>query len=100
MENILDKVLGSSPKGDSSFDATTQVESNNRQFDKEGNPLRSSAGAIGTSQVMPTTGPEAAALAGVKYNALDLALDPEYNKKLGKAYLDKQIIYLLKQNSI
>ena len=91
MENILDKVLGSSPKGDSSFDATTQVESNNRQFDKEGNPLRSSAGAIGTSQVMPTTGPEAAALAGVKYNALDLALDPEYNKKLGKAYLDKQI---------
>ena len=89
MDNIFDKVLGSS-SNDSAFDATLQVESGNRQFDKQGNPLTSSAGAIGASQVMPSTGPEAAKLANVKYNAFDLALDPEYNKKLGKAYLDKQ----------
>ena len=76
---------------DSGFDATLKVESGNRQFDKYGNPLTSSAGAVGAAQVMPSTGPEAAKLANEEFNPYRLALDEDYNKKLGKAYYEEQL---------
>lgn len=66
------------------FDATVQTESN-------GNPNAvSKKGAQGLMQLMPATAPEAAKLAGVPYDASKLK-DPEYNRKLGEAYLSKQL---------
>ena len=65
-------------------------ESGGRQFDRDGNPLTSSAGAIGVAQVMPKTAPEAARLAGVDFDEQRYRTDPEYNEKLGKAYFREQ----------
>jgi hypothetical protein len=67
------------------------AESRGRQFDREGRPLTSSAGAIGIAQVMPGTAPEAAKLAGLEYDPVRYRTDPEYNKALGKAYFNKQL---------
>lgn len=63
-------------------------ESAGRQFDKNGNPLTSSAGAIGISQMLPSTGPEAAKLAGVEWDENLFYNDPAYNEKLGRAYFN------------
>lgn len=61
-------------------------ESNNRQFDENGNPLTSSAGAIGIGQVMPDTGPEAAEMAGLPWDEERFRTDADYNAALGEAY--------------
>lgn len=61
-------------------------ESGGKQFDAEGRPLTSSAGAIGVAQVMPKTAPEAARYAGVEFDENRYRTDPDYNKTLGKAY--------------
>lgn len=75
---------------DNMSNAMYLTESNDQQFDKAGNPLTSSAGAIGAAQVMPTTAPEAAKLAGLEYDEQRYKNDKEYNKTLGKAYLKNQ----------
>jgi hypothetical protein len=67
------------------------AESRGRQFDREGRPLTSPAGAIGIAQVMPGTAPEAAKLAGLEYDPVRYRNDPEYNKALGRAYYNKQL---------
>ena len=67
------------------------AESRGRQFDREGRPLTSPAGAIGIAQVMPGTAPEAARLAGLEFDPVRYRNDPEYNKALGKAYFNKQL---------
>ena len=72
------------------WDKHVKQESGGRQFNADGTPLTSPKGAVGVSQVMPTTGPEAAKLAGVDWSADRLANDPEYNQTLGKAYLKAQ----------
>lgn len=61
-------------------------ESGGRQFDEDGNPLRSSKGAIGAAQVMEATGPEAAALAGLEWDRDRWLNDQEYNTAIGEAY--------------
>ena len=62
-------------------------ESGHQQFDpKTGKTLTSPMGAQGYGQIMPDTGPEAAALAGVPYDADRLANDKDYNKLLSVAY--------------
>lgn len=61
-------------------------ESGGKQFDKSGRPLTSSAGAIGVMQVMPGTAPEAAALAGLPWDAKKYREDADYNRALGQAY--------------
>lgn len=66
-------------------------ESGGRQFDAQGNPLTSSAGAVGIAQVMPGTGPEAARLAGLPWDEERYKNDASYNKALGRAYFDKQV---------
>ena len=66
-------------------------ESGNRQFDKYGRTVTSPAGALGISQVMPSTGPEAAQLAGLPWSLERLRTDPEYNHALGRAYYDAQL---------
>lgn len=68
-----------------------QAESGGRQVDSKGAPLRSSKGALGVAQVMPTTGPEAAALAGEPWDPQRLATDAGYNARLGQAYFQKQL---------
>ena len=70
---------------------TKGTESNNRQFDANGKPLRSSAGAIGIMQVMEATGPEAAKLAGLPWDKDKWANDAAYNEAIGRAYLAKQL---------
>ena len=62
------------------------IESNGRQLNADGTPYTSSAGAVGISQIMPKTGPEAAAMAGVPYDENRLKTDQDYNKLLGSAY--------------
>jgi hypothetical protein len=73
------------------FDALLQQESGGRQMGKDGQPLTSSAGAIGIAQIMPGTGPEAAQLAGLPWDEKRLRTDSDYNKALGNAYFAKQL---------
>lgn len=77
--------------GDRAFNILIGTESNGQQFDKNGKPLTSSAGAIGVAQVMPTTGPEAAKLAGLPWDEDRYRNDPAYNRALGKAYFAEQL---------
>lgn len=48
-------------------------------------------GATGVAQVMPATGPEAAALAGLEWDPVAFKQDAVYNAKLGRAYFRKQM---------
>jgi hypothetical protein len=73
------------------FDRMINVESRGQQFNREGKPLTSSAGAIGIAQVMPGTAPEAAKLAGLPFDDNRYRNDPEYNLALGRAYFEKQL---------
>ena len=82
---------GAAPSQDKVFDALIGQESGGKQFDKNGAPLASKAGAIGIAQVMPGTAPEAAKLAGVEYDEMRYRTDAEYNKALGRAYFNKQL---------
>src|ERR1700683_4528312 len=50
-------------------------EAGHRHLNPDGQPLRSPAGAIGYSQVMPGTGPEAAKLAGLPWDEERLKTD-------------------------
>lgn len=67
------------------------AESGGRQFGRNGQPLTSPAGAIGVAQVMPSTAPEAAQLAGVPFDENRYRNDPAYNEQLGAAYYDAQM---------
>ena len=73
------------PDADRAFNIILGTESNNRQLDSKGQPLTSSAGAIGIAQVMPAMGPAAAKLAGVEWDENRFKTDAEYNSSLGKA---------------
>lgn len=75
-----------SPPLSAQLDAIESNESNGKQFDKNGKPLTSSAGAIGVMQVMPTTGPEAAKLAGLRWDENRYRNDADYNRAIGQAY--------------
>lgn len=66
-------------------------ESGGRQFAANGKPLTSSKGAVGVAQVMPSTGPEAARLAGVPWDANRFHNDADYNRRLGEAYWNAQL---------
>lgn len=73
------------------FNVLINAESGGKQFSDNGQTLTSSKGAIGVAQVMPTTGPEAAKLAGLAWDEKKFKNDAEYNKALGFAYFNKQI---------
>lgn len=79
------------PGMDSMFAAIRTQESGGRQFGKNGKPLTSSAGAIGIMQVMPGTAPEAARLAGVKWDEGKYRNDPAYNQAIGEAYFKEML---------
>lgn len=71
------------------FASILQAESGGKQFDRNGEPMTSSRGAIGTAQIMPGTGPEAAKLAGVEWDENRFRNDADYNRQLGQAYFQK-----------
>jgi len=73
------------------IDRQFQQESGNRQFGADGQPLQSSAGALGIAQVMPATAPEAAELAGLEWDEEAYRNDPAYNKLLGIAYMEEML---------
>ena len=56
--------------------------------DKNGNFLTSPKGAIGPSQMLLTTGPEAAKVAGVPWDEQKFRTDPAYNNLLGMAWIN------------
>ena len=66
-------------------------ESGGKQFAPDGSTLESKAGALGKAQVLLSTGPEAAALAGETWDENKFRTVAAYNVKLGQAYLNKQI---------
>ena len=76
---------------DNVFDKLLSAESGKKQVDASGNPITSPKGAIGIAQVMPGTAPEAAKLAGLQWDENKYKYDAEYNKALGKAYLQAKI---------
>lgn len=76
---------------DRAFNIALGTESGYRQFDSSGQPLTSSKGAVGIAQVMPTTAPEAAKIAGLPWDEERYKNDPAYNEALGRAYFQKQL---------
>lgn len=83
------------------FPRIIREESRGLHYKPNGDPLTSPKGATGIAQVMPTTAPEAAKLAGVDWNPElfsrkrtgDAAANKEaedYNRKLGEAYYREQ----------
>lgn len=64
-------------------------ESRGRQLDKSGNPLTSSAGAIGAMQMLPDTARRAAARAGLPWDPQRFRTDKAYNEALGRAELQR-----------
>lgn len=73
------------------FSAMIWNESGGNQYAKDGSPLVSLKGAAGVAQVMESTGPEAARLAGVAWDRDKWLNDPRYNAALGKAYFGAQM---------
>lgn len=79
------------PKEAQLFSAMIWHESGGNQFSKDGTPLVSPKGAAGVAQVMESTGPEAARLAGVPWDRDKWLNDPKYNAQIGKAYFSAQM---------
>lgn len=67
------------------WDALVHKESRGKQS------AVSPKGATGVAQVMPATGPEAAALAGAPWDPVAFKQDAAYNARLGRAYFRKQL---------
>lgn len=85
---VLDEAYASEdPEFIDLWQRQTGQESGRQQFDANGQPLTSSAGAIGIAQVMPGTGPEAAELAGLPWDENAYRQDAAYNELLGMAYM-------------
>jgi hypothetical protein len=76
---------------DQVFNRMIQQESRGNQFDSNGRPLTSRAGAIGQAQVMPQTAQEAADYAGVPFDDYKYRNDADYNTLLGKSYYNKML---------
>lgn len=67
-----------------------RIESGGRQLDRNGQPLTSSAGAIGIAQVMPQTARETARAHGIQFDEHLYRTDPDYNANLGYLYFKDQ----------
>lgn len=78
------------------FSRMIGIESGGRQLGADGTPLRSMPNnpdsPVGIAQVRPSTGPEAARLAGVAWDPARLANDEAYNRALGEAYYNEQVL--------
>jgi hypothetical protein len=72
------------------FSRMLKVESGGQQSGANG-PTTSPKGAIGIAQVMPGTGPEAARLAGLPWDANKYKTDAAYNATIGRAYFQSLV---------
>ncbi len=81
----------SNDKLDRAMSALYDTESGDKQLTPSGTPVMSPVGAIGAAQIMPSTGPEAAKLAGMDWDENRFNNDKDYNKALGKAYFKNQL---------
>jgi soluble lytic murein transglycosylase len=92
---VANYVRGEATQGGGDFDRLERLvfgqESGGRQFRQDGSVITSPKGAVGIAQVMPSTGPEAAKLAGLPWDETRFRSDSEYNAALGRAYLKEQI---------
>lgn len=66
-------------------------ESGGRQTDSGGNPVTSSAGAVGIAQVMPDTAKYVAKKNGIPWDENRYKTDAAYNENLGKLYFQEQL---------
>ncbi len=78
------------------YNAIALTESNDKQFDATGAVIRgpmtaTGERAVGRFQIMPGTGPEAAKLAGLPWDAKKFEDDQNYHAQLGRAYIDAQV---------
>jgi soluble lytic murein transglycosylase len=87
---IAPSILANTPAGQA-FAANLRVESGGKQTNADGTPVTSPKGAIGVAQVMPDTGPEAAAAAGVAWDPVAYRTNAAYNRLIGQAYWAKQL---------
>lgn len=69
------------------FERLVKQESGNRQFDSDGNPLTSYAGAIGAAQIMPATARDIAQRNDIEFDDHKFRYDEEYNKMLGRLHI-------------
>ena len=74
-----------------SFDALIGPESNGQQLNSRGQPLTSSAGAIGIAQVMPDTAKYVANKHKIPWDEKRYKTDSNYNYQLGKLYYQEQL---------
>jgi hypothetical protein len=80
--------LGDVPNPNANYDPMHQKQ---MQVESGGNQAAvSPRGAVGVMQVMPATGPEAAALAGLPWDPVRFKNDASYNEALGAAYQKHQ----------
>lgn len=86
LQNPVQQPNGTISSGDPVFDRMLKQESGGHQFKPDGTPVTSPKGAIGAAQIMPSTGPAAAAAAGEPWDLNRLKNDAVYNVKLGRAY--------------
>lgn len=75
-------------RGQLAYQALLPVEGG---VDKDGKFLTSPKGAIGPAQMLLTTGPEAAKLAGVPWDEQKFRTDAKYNNTLGLAWINDMI---------
>lgn len=66
-----------------------QVESGGRQTDANGNPVTSSAGAVGIMQLMPGTAEGVAKANGIPWDPNRFKYDAGYNQNLGLLYMQQ-----------
>lgn len=88
---VVAEADGAGPDTVDIFERMIWQESRGRQTDEAGNPITSSAGAVGIAQVMPATAPEGARLAGMAFDPVRYREDADYNRQLGEAYFMDQV---------
>jgi soluble lytic murein transglycosylase len=75
--------------------AQWQQESGGKQINKNGSttlgPPTRFGRAVGIAQILPSTGPEAAKLAGLPWDEKRFYTDANYNAALGNAYMDDEL---------
>ncbi len=67
--------------------AQINAESGGRQFDSQGNPLTSSAGAVGVAQMLPSTAQMVAQQHGIAWDQNQFENNASYNQNLGDLYM-------------
>lgn len=76
---------------DALWEAQKTQESGNRQFDRAGRVITSSAGAFGVAQLMPDTAAYIAQAMGDPSLAEKARTDPAVNERMGKWYMNQQM---------